>query len=42
MRRQDVYNARASVRVVSGAGRGIAYGSVIDNQTEAPTYVMAQ
>ncbi|HEX9982410.1 MAG TPA: hypothetical protein VGF69_04025 [Thermoanaerobaculia bacterium] len=38
----NVYNARISVRVVEGAGRVAAYGSVIDMQTQDPTYVPAQ
>jgi hypothetical protein len=36
------YNARLSLRVVSGSGRITAYGSVIDNKTQDPTYVPAQ
>ncbi|MGA7614602.1 MAG: hypothetical protein WBX15_05410 [Thermoanaerobaculia bacterium] len=36
------YNARISVRVVSGSGKITAYGSVIDMQTQDPTYVPAQ
>jgi hypothetical protein len=36
------YNARISVRVMSGQGRVSAYGSVIDNRTQDPTYVPAQ
>jgi hypothetical protein len=39
---QDAYNAQVTVRVVGGAGRVIAYGSVIDTITQDPTYVMAQ
>jgi hypothetical protein len=39
---QNVYNARISVQVVSGAGRVTAYGSVLDNQSKDPTYVPAQ
>ncbi|HVS31223.1 MAG TPA: hypothetical protein VMS98_07185 [Thermoanaerobaculia bacterium] len=37
-----VYNARVSVKVISGSGRVAAYGSVIDNKTLDPTYVPAQ
>ena len=39
---QNVYNARISVQVLSGAGRITAYGSVLDNQSKDPTYVPAQ
>jgi len=38
----DVYNARIAVEVISGTGRVTAYGSVIDNDTQDPTYVSAQ
>jgi hypothetical protein len=38
----DAYNANVTVRVIGGAGRVMAYGSVIDNDTQDPTYVMAQ
>jgi hypothetical protein len=38
----DAYNARITVSVVGGAGRVAAYGSVIDNYTQDPTYVKAQ
>ena len=38
----NVYNGRVSVRVISGEGRVTAYGSVIDEQTQDPTYVPAQ
>jgi len=34
-----VYNGRVSVKVISGAGRVTAYGSIIDAQTGDPTYV---
>lgn len=37
-----VYNARATVKVADGAGKVTAYGSVIDAQTQDPTYVPAQ
>lgn len=37
-----VYNGRVSIRVVEGQGRVYAYGSVVDNRTEDPTYVPAQ
>jgi uncharacterized repeat protein (TIGR01451 family) len=36
------YNGRIAVRVVEGAGKITAYGSVIDNATGDPTYVPAQ
>jgi hypothetical protein len=39
---QNVYNARISVQVLSGAGRITAYGSVLDTQSKDPTYVPAQ
>ncbi len=38
----NVYNARISVRVVDGDGKIAAYGSVIDQKTQDPTYVPAQ
>lgn len=38
----DTYNARVSVEVISGTGRVAAYGSVIDGDTQDPTYVPAQ
>ena len=38
----NTYNARIFVEVLSGAGRMTAYGSVIDNATQDPTYVPAQ
>ncbi len=37
-----VYNARVTVKVVSGSGRVTAYGSAIDVTTQDPTYVPAQ
>ena len=36
------YNARIAIKVVDGDGRITAYGSVIDMQTQDPTYVPAQ
>lgn len=38
----NVYNARVAVRVVDGDGRVTAYGSMIDEETQDPTYVPAQ
>ncbi|HYS52403.1 MAG TPA: carboxypeptidase regulatory-like domain-containing protein [Thermoanaerobaculia bacterium] len=38
----NTYNARISVEVTGGTGRVAAYGSVIDNATQDPTYVPAQ
>ena len=38
----NVYNARIAVRVIGGEGRVTAYGSVIDQVTQDPTYVPAQ
>jgi uncharacterized repeat protein (TIGR01451 family) len=38
----NVYNVRIQLRVISGEGRIAAYGSVIDMQTQDPTYVPAQ
>jgi hypothetical protein len=38
----NVYNARIAVRVIGGEGKIAAYGSVIDRQTQDPTYVPAQ
>jgi hypothetical protein len=36
------YNARVTVKVLSGTGRVTAYGSVIDAATQDPTYVPSQ
>jgi hypothetical protein len=38
----NVYNARISVKVIGGDGRITAYGSIIDMETQDPTYVPAQ
>jgi len=38
----NVYNARITVKVISGTGRVTAYGSVVDNNSKDPTYVPAQ
>ena len=38
----NTYNARVTVEVISGTGRVTAYGSVVDNATQDPTYVPAQ
>jgi len=38
----NAYNTRITVRVVSGEGKVMAYGSVIDMSTQDPTYVPAQ
>jgi len=38
----DVYNGRIALRVIAGEGKITAYGSVVDNQTQDPTYVPAQ
>ncbi|HEX7830092.1 MAG TPA: hypothetical protein VF787_10565, partial [Thermoanaerobaculia bacterium] len=38
----SVYNGRITIRVIDGAGRVTAYGSVIDELTQDPTYVPAQ
>ncbi len=38
----NVYNARVNVRIVDGDGQVTAYGSVVDQATNAPTYVAAQ
>jgi len=37
-----IYNGRVTVSVTSGTGRVTAYGSVIDQVTQDPTYVPAQ
>ena len=39
---ENIYNARIQVRVLSGDGKVSAYGSVIDMQTQDPTFVPAQ
>lgn len=38
----QTYNSRVTVKVVSGSGKVSAYASVVDNQTQDPTYVPAQ
>jgi hypothetical protein len=38
----NAYNARVAIRVIGGEGRLTAYGSVVDNKTQDPTYVPAQ
>ncbi|HXH40420.1 MAG TPA: hypothetical protein VNN08_17450 [Thermoanaerobaculia bacterium] len=38
----NMYNARVTVKVISGQGRVAAYASVIDMQTNDPTFVPAQ
>jgi hypothetical protein len=38
----EAYNARISVKAVSGNGSVVAYGSIVDNETQDPTYVPAQ
>jgi hypothetical protein len=38
----NIYNARVSIKAVSGEGKATAYGSVIDMVTQDPTYVPAQ
>jgi uncharacterized repeat protein (TIGR01451 family) len=38
----NAYNARISVRVIDGQGKVSAYGSVIDQKTQDPTFVPAQ
>lgn len=37
-----VYNGRVAIRVIGGTGRVYAYGSMVDNRTEDPTYVPGQ
>jgi hypothetical protein len=37
-----VYNGRISVKVINGEGKVAAYGSVVDNLTQDPTYVFSQ
>jgi uncharacterized repeat protein (TIGR01451 family) len=38
----NTYNARVSVKVIEGSGRITAYGSLVDQATQAPTYIPAQ
>lgn len=38
----NIYNAHVTVKVVGGDGKVSAYGSVIDQITQAPTYIPAQ
>ncbi|MEO6487765.1 MAG: Ig-like domain-containing protein, partial [Thermoanaerobaculia bacterium] len=38
----NIYNARLSMRVISGEGRVTAYGSLIDMKTQDSTYVPAR
>jgi hypothetical protein len=37
-----LYNTRVTIKVISGSGKVTAYGSVIDQSTQDPTYVVAQ
>jgi len=37
-----IYNTRVTVKVIDGSGKVTAYGSLIDNTTQDPTYVPAQ
>jgi hypothetical protein len=39
---ESVYNARVTVKVISGTGKVTAYGSSIDMSTNDPTYITAQ
>jgi hypothetical protein len=39
---KTAYNARISIRVISGDGTITGYGSIVDNRTQDPTYVPAQ
>jgi hypothetical protein len=39
---RNIYNAHVTVKVVGGDGKVSAYGSVIDQITQAPTYIPAQ
>ena len=38
----NAFNARVTVKVINGSGRIAAYGSVVDNLTQDPTYVPSQ
>jgi len=38
----NMYNARVTVKVISGQGRVTAYASVIDSKTNDPTFIPAQ
>jgi hypothetical protein len=38
----NAYNARIAVRVIDGQGKITAYGSVVDQKTQDPTFVPAQ
>jgi uncharacterized repeat protein (TIGR01451 family) len=38
----EAYNVRISVKAVGGDGKVVAYGSMVDNETQDPTYVPAQ
>lgn len=38
----NTYNGRIAVTAIGGTGRVAAYGSVVDNRTQDPTYVPAQ
>ena len=40
--KEAIYNARVSVKVVDGNGKVTAYGSLVDNVSQDPTYVPAQ
>ena len=38
----DLYNVRITVRVIDGNGAVVAYVSLVDNDTQDPTYIAAQ
>ena len=39
---RDTHNARITVRAIAGDGRAAAYASVVDMETQDPTYIPAQ
>jgi uncharacterized repeat protein (TIGR01451 family) len=37
-----IYNIRVTLKVIDGAGKATGYGSVVDQSTQAPTFIPAQ
>jgi len=37
-----IYNTRVTLKVIDGAGKATGYASVVDQSTQAPTYIPAQ
>jgi uncharacterized repeat protein (TIGR01451 family) len=37
-----IYNTRVTIKVIDGAGKATGYASIVDQSTQAPTYIPAQ